>query len=1015
MPEDIPIIDLLDDSDPEFPEFFQPPTFSSATPARCVSSSHLPQQNTNLTHTKSLPTPSLLPPLFIDSDSDQEILQPVSNQRTPLHHSQILDDSDDEVQFVPPPSSLMDRLGPRRPTVTTPAASSQLFTFPALNPSLPSSSTGIQHPPTIVLDSPHAFDASSFLPQPPSACIASMQSLLSDIPQPSEAAILEAWNAQQLSVLPAQSTSASLDPPPTNSISLVESPAKEEPSAVGKDDLKEILRNNSLSSEATAEKPTPPEMTVSLLKHQRQALAWMLERERDDKPPGNPRGGILADDQGFGKTLSAIALIISDRAIRTSHPDRAGSLIVAPTSVLNQWVREFEDRIEVGYRPRVLMYHGRNRRAMGPLLYEHDVVITSYGVLTNEYPKVLERGEQKMPSRLRAPGPLFQTKWYRVILDEAQAIKNFRSDRCKAAQEVNAVLRWSLTGTPIQNTVDDVYAQFLYLGYMVTSSHKEWVNKYRNPLEGYGRYGQRKKDLMFKKFQALLGVVLLRRAKEDKVDGKSILELPLKTTTVRELSFTKTELQYYHRLELWTVRRMNMVGDAANEYAFTYVTLLRLRQACNHPALCEWDSDKKFSFSDEELDVVEIRMNTKCLFKQLPLDVQKRLYAALGPKSTADHTQQCPICMDLIMEDGIVTKCGHIFCTSDFEKWMSTNETCPFCRTILSNEDEYMSMEGVRKEVHALERRKRRKKRMELDDEEKPEKESKQEIELIFSGKRPSEESNDCDEDRTLKKPHLDEEGDQEEENLDSSSTGDSDSMSDDEDIKPKKENKEKDNQASRSTKIRAFMEDFEKVMKTTNDKVLCFSQWTRMFDLLEVPLKTEGYEFVRLDGAMSVFAREEAMTVFKTRSSCRLFLISLTAGSTGLNLTEANHVFLLDSWWNPAVEDQAVDRVHRIGQTKPVFVTKYKVADTVENQILCIQDRKRSIINGALGVEGLKMIGRRKATMTLLMSLFSDVAENVAQRALQENNQETAQMATDTLEYARMFRSGGDDPWLAP
>ncbi|KAI0559870.1 P-loop containing nucleoside triphosphate hydrolase [Gracilaria domingensis] len=869
----------------------------------------------------------------------------------------------------------MERLGPRR------------FAFSASSAG-PSASTATQPTPVIDLDGPNAFDASPYLPQP-----------TNDIPATETLDILQALCEQQSrGMLSANSTPALPPQPnvlPSNAKLFPDSPAKE-PSAVGKDDLKEILRNNRLSSEATAEVPTPHEMTVTLLKHQRQALAWMLERERDDKPPGNPRGGILADDQGFGKTLSTIALIISDLASPSERSGRVGSLIVAPTSVLNQWADEFEDRIEAGFRPRVLLYHGRNRRKMAPLLLTHDVIITSYGVLTNEYPKVLERGEHKVPVSVRSPGPLFQLKWHRVILDEAQAIKNFRSDRCKAAIEINALHRWSLTGTPIQNTVDDVYAQFQYLGYVVTSSHKEWVAKYRNPLEGYGRYGQKKKDLMFKKFQSLLGVVLLRRAKEDKVDGKPILELPSKTITVRELKFTKTELQYYQGLELWSVRRMQNVGEAMNEYAFTYVTLLRLRQACNHPALCEWENQRKFSFSDEELDVVEIRMNTKCLFKQLPADVQKRLLVALGPESTADHAQQCPICMDLIMEDGIVTKCGHIFCTSDFEKWMSTNDTCPFCRTNLSNEDEYMSVAGVRKEVHALLRKKRREELSERKEESKEtKKEPTKEIELIFSGKRPSEDDDELDEDRIVKKPHVEvKPEDQERESSGMVNNDTSDTMSDEEEIKPKKE--EKSDQSSRSTKIRAVMEDLKKVMED------------------EIALNEEGYEYVRLDGTMSIRARDEAMQMFKTRSKCRLFLISLTAGSTGLNLTVANHVFLLDSWWNPAVEDQlAIDRVHRIGQTKPVYVTKYKVADTVENQILAIQERKRTIINGALGVEGLKMIGRRRASMGLLMSLFSDVAENVAQRALQENNLEHAEMANNTLEYARAFRRGGDDGWL--
>lgn len=95
---------------------------------------------------------------------------------------------------------------------------------------------------------------------------------------------------------------------------------------------------------------------------------------------------------------------------------------------------------------------------------------------------------------------------------------------------------------------------------------------------------------------------------------------------------------------------------------------------------------------------------------------------------------------------------------------------------------------------------------------------------------------------------------------------------------------------------------------------------------------------------------------------------------------------------------------MHRIGQTKPVFVTKYKIKDTVENKILQIQERKRGIIDGALGVEGLKTAGRRRLTMRDLMRMISDVAENVGQRAMAESNDLDASMANDALDFASSF-----------
>lgn len=803
------------------------------------------------------------------------------------------------------------------------------------------------------------------------------------------------------SLLPQPSNQPQHRPPPPPPPPPPPKPQHPHPSFAEAQDICEILRNNEHCSEANAEKPTPPGMRVTLLKHQRQALAWMVEREQPAKPPGHPRGGILADDQGFGKTLSAIALIMHNKPPAKRPTHAAANLIVAPTSVLHQWAAEIRNHVVPQSRPRVLLYHGVNRRRFAATLNEYDVVITSYGVLGTEFPKVLERDEKRNPIVRRTRGPLYKLQWFRVVLDEAQAIKNFRSERFHAVKELDTIHKWSLTGTPIQNTIDDVYAQFLFLGYKVVETHREWVLKYKIPLEGSSRHSAHRKEVVIKKFQSILGVVLLRRAKSDKISGKAILELPSKTTNVRELTFTRTELRYYQRVELWTVRRMHNAGEAENQFAFTYVTLLRLRQACNHPALCEWESGTKFRFSDEELDVVEIRMSTKSLFKQLPKAVQERLYVALGPQATSEHAQQCPICMDIITADGIVTKCGHIFCMSDFEKWISTNDTCPFCRGNLSNEDEYMSLEGVRKEVHALERRRRRQKhKQQVEAVKKVDEALEQKVELSFSGKRCNEGGSNMQPE--LKKAHLEDDA---RSVCSGSSMNSSGSSEQEEDIQEQRRQKrEKDVLSTRSTKIRAFIEDYRNIVDNTSDKALCFSQWTRMFDLLEVALSEEGYEYVRLDGTMSLKARQEAMHKFQTRCECRLFLISLNAGSTGLNLTNANRVFLLDSWWNPAVEDQAVDRVHRIGQTKQVFVTKYKIMDTVENKILQIQERKREIIDGALGVEGLKTAGRRRLTMRDLMWMLSDVAENVGMRAMAENNDVDASMANDALDFARSF-----------
>ncbi|MCA9675479.1 MAG: DEAD/DEAH box helicase [Myxococcales bacterium] len=130
--------------------------------------------------------------------------------------------------------------------------------------------------------------------------------------------------------------------------------------------------------------------------------------------------------------------------------------------------------------------------------------------------------------------------------------------------------------------------------------------------------------------------------------------------------------------------------------------------------------------------------------------------------------------------------------------------------------------------------------------------------------------------------------------------------------------------------------------------KALVFSQWTSLLDLVEPHLEAAGIAFTRLDG--STRDRAGVVATFQDPDGPPVMLVSLKAGGTGLNLTAADHVFLLDPWWNPAVEDQAADRAHRIGQDKPVMVYRLVARDTVEERILALQERKRALADAALG-----------------------------------------------------------------
>ena len=129
-----------------------------------------------------------------------------------------------------------------------------------------------------------------------------------------------------------------------------------------------------------------------------------------------------------------------------------------------------------------------------------------------------------------------------------------------------------------------------------------------------------------------------------------------------------------------------------------------------------------------------------------------------------------------------------------------------------------------------------------------------------------------------------------------------------------------------------------------SNHKALIFSQFLGMLALIKEKLRELKVPFEYFDGSTAATDREKAIQNFQNNDECRVFLISLKAGGVGLNLTAADYVYIVDPWWNPAVEQQAIDRTHRIGQTKNVFAYRMICTDTVEDKILKLQDRKRAL-----------------------------------------------------------------------
>ncbi|XP_040951788.1 helicase-like transcription factor CHR28 isoform X2 [Gossypium hirsutum] len=736
---------------------------------------------------------------------------------------------------------------------------------------------------------------------------------------------------------------------------------------------------------------SPPDgvLAVPLLRHQRIALSWMTQKEKTGL---HCMGGILADDQGLGKTVSTIALILNERpssskassqdvrkveletlnldddeemkqdsdnshvmsngaSKKSSSPSgqakgrpAAGTLIVCPTSVLRQWADELHNKVTKEANLSFLVYHGSNRTRDPLELAKYDVVLTTYSIVSMEVPKQPpaqgdddEKGKLEgdrassldfPPSRKRkyppssnkkgakhkevddllldsAARPLAKVGWFRIVLDEAQSIKNHKTQVARACWGLRAKRRWCLSGTPIQNAIDDLYSYFRFLRYDPYAAYKYFCSSIKipiakNPAKGYP------------KLQAILQTIMLRRTKATLLDGEPIINLPPKMIELRKVEFTKAERDFYSRLESDSraqFKEYAAAGTVKQNYVNILLMLLRLRQACDHPLLVRgFDSNSSWKLSIETA-------------KKLP---QEKLTFLL---SCLSSLELCGICNDP-PEDAVVTICGHVFCNQCISEHLTGDDKqCPTknCKGQLSASSVF-SNTSLNSSLS-----------------EQPGEDKS----LDCSGSKVVEVIGPCSEDslndsskikaaldvlKSLAKPQ--------DNRLRTSGCpeGSSDLQS------PDSLNGLPD---GKDLVMGASSNDSS---KAPGEKAIVFSQWTRMLDLFEACLKSSSIQYRRLDGTMSVAARDKAVKDFNTLPEVSVMIMSLKAASLGLNMVAACHVLLLDLWWNPTTEDQAIDRAHRIGQTRPVTVLRLTVKDTVEDRILALQQKKRKMVASAFG-----------------------------------------------------------------
>ncbi|KAK4586149.1 hypothetical protein RGQ29_023372 [Quercus rubra] len=589
------------------------------------------------------------------------------------------------------------------------------------------------------------------------------------------------------------------------------------------------------------------------------------------------RGGILADAMGLGKTVMTIALILARRGrgcpdneeldtetvdnaqitkkrkidshINISSKAKGGTLIVCPMALLGQW----KDELETHSEPEsisIFVHYGGDRTNNPKVIAEHDVVLTTYGVLTAAY-------------KSDAEDSIFhKVSWYRVVLDEAHTIKCWKTLGAQAACALSSCCRWCLTGTPLQNNLEDLYSLLCFLHVEPWCNWAWWNKLIQKPYENGD-------PRAMKLIKAILRPLMLRRTKETKdKEGRPILVLPPTDIQIIECEQSEAEHDFYDALFRKSKVQFDQFvaqGKVLHNFANILELLLRLRQCCNHPFLVMSRADSQKYTDLNKLAKRFLETNTDSGTNQT---VPTRAYIEEVVEGIRrGENMECPICMEFA-DDPVLTPCAHRMCRECLlSSWRTpTSGLCPICRQLLKK------------------------------------------TELITC---PTENQFRVDVENNWKE----------------------------------------------SSKVSKLLDCLEQICESgSGEKSIVFSQWTSFLDLLEIPLKRRGVGFLRFDGKLVQKQRERVLKEFSETKDKMVLLMSLKAGGVGLNLTAASHVFLMDPWWNPAVEEQAIMRIHRIGQKRTVRVRRFIVRDTVEERMQQVQARKQRMIAGALTEEEVRM-----------------------------------------------------------
>lgn len=343
-------------------------------------------------------------------------------------------------------------------------------------------------------------------------------------------------------------------------------------------------------------------MKTSLYNHQVQGAAWMRERETGDRLP---LGGLQADEMGLGKTVMTIACMISNRPVPGS--DSRCTLIVSTPALVTQWENEIRKHAESVTFPSMFKYHGKEfTRTYGPdaqkMVQMADVVFTSYQQVWKSYPKYRPPKHIILPEKKREwwtqqyeenRSILHRVHFHRIVLDEAQVIKNHLSQISIACRGLMGKHRWAISGTPIQNRVEEFFPFFKFLHVPFTGTMEVFKENFADSENDDSNH----------RLHSFLKQFMIRRTHRDTLFGSALVKMPENTQRTIVVEFNSVERAIYEAVRkryIQNINRSSRDGVLQKCYSNVLTMLLRLRQLTAHPFMLQQTIEDLFEIEDVE-------------------------------------------------------------------------------------------------------------------------------------------------------------------------------------------------------------------------------------------------------------------------------------------------------------------------------------------------------------------------------------------------------------------------------